>query len=45
MPSLVSFLSTWVMALRRSFGMKDHPLKNSFTELFCIARNRDALVI
>ena len=45
MPSLVSFLSTWAMALRLCFGMKDHPLKNSFTESFSIARNRDALVI
>jgi hypothetical protein len=44
MPSLVSFLSTWMTAFEPSFGIKDHQLKDSFPELFCIARNTDALV-
>ena len=27
------------------FWCGDHPLKESFLELFCLARNRDAMVV
>jgi hypothetical protein len=47
MPSLVLLVSRWVMALGLGFGMTFGVgmfSKGNLSELFCIARDRDALV-